>query len=115
MGRDALSAERRMWYNAQARARKSGTPFDITVEDIVIPDVCPVLGIPLVRSARRGGSDNSPSLDRIVSERGYVRGNILVVSMLANVIKTSATPEQIRKVYEFYFRLQLSTYDKESR
>ncbi len=104
-----------MYNNAKHRALRSGTPFTITVEDIIIPALCPVLGFPLMRHNKRGGAPNSPSLDRIVAERGYVPGNVIVVSHLANMIKSSATPDQIRRVYEFYLRLQLSTYDKESK
>lgn len=117
MGRNTLERPSyRLYLNAKSRARNAGVPFTITEADIVIPERCPVLGFPLVRNlGSRGGLDNSPTLDRVVPERGYVKDNIVVVSRLANTIKSSATPDQIRKVYEFYLRLQLSTYDKESK
>ena len=37
--------------------------------------------------------------------KGYVKGNIIVVSMRANRIKTDATFDEIRKVADFYEKL----------
>jgi hypothetical protein len=59
--------------------------FSISVQSIVIPATCPVLGIPIVLGERR--SDNSPSLDRLVPEKGYVPGNVRVISDKANRLK----------------------------
>ena len=90
--------------NARQRAKTFGVPFEITKEDIVIPDFCPVLGIPIrVTTFSNGRKDwgNSPSLDRIVPELGYVKGNICVISLRANRIKCDATPEELRRVYEY--------------
>jgi hypothetical protein len=93
-----------LFNEARKRARKSGVPFNITQDDIVIPTHCPALGIPLVTGNTGGpneGSDNSPSLDRLVPDLGYTRGNIIVISRLANSIKYTATSEQIRAVSEW--------------
>lgn len=72
-------------------------PFDITIEDLIVPAVCPALGIPLKRS-RVTANDGSPSVDRIVPELGYVKGNVVVISNLANRIKTNASWQQIQAV-----------------
>ena len=85
-------------------ARIKGLAFNLTKEDIVIPDMCPVLGIPLFKDGTKGA--NTPSVDRIKPELGYVKGNILVVSLLANRIKTNATAEQILAVGKFYAELE---------
>lgn len=87
-----------LWYSAKARAKKVGVPFSIQVEDILIPPCCPILGLPLQRKAGRGGGDASPSLDRIVPEKGYVVGNIAVISNRANRIKSNASAEEIERV-----------------
>jgi hypothetical protein len=76
--------------------RRKGITFELTPADIVIPERCPWLGVRLRRGGRR--HDTSPALDRIVPEWGYVRGNIIVISDLANRIKNSATPEQLARV-----------------
>lgn len=88
--------ERVMLRSAKHRAKRQGIPFDLTLADIVIPEICPVLGVPLVCNAGTGSAkQDSPSLDKIVPELGYVKGNIQVVSYLANVMKHDATPEQL--------------------
>jgi len=90
--------ERYLWHSAKQRAKKIGVPFEIRPEDVIIPPCCPVLGIPLQAKFGRGGCDSSPSLDRIVPERGYVIGNIAVISNRANRIKSNATAEEIERV-----------------
>jgi len=78
---------------AKCRAKKAGIPFDIRPSDIVIPETCPVLEVPLSSSVGVL-AQNSPSLDRIIPELGYVNGNIMVISHLANVMKNNTTWEQ---------------------
>ena len=77
------------------RARLHNLPCDITIDDIIIPDECPLLGTKLVHHDKPGCYPDSPSVDRKVPKLGYVRGNVWVISGLANRIKTNATPEQI--------------------
>ena len=97
-----LTTEYNMWQNASNRAKRFNVPFDIEPADIIIPDFCPVLGIPLVRSIGKTHTVNSPSLDRIIPERGYVKDNILVVSYRANTMKSDGTLEDLKNLYEFY-------------
>jgi hypothetical protein len=97
---------RRMFYMAKGRAAKLGVPFNLeTLEDIAYVTHCPVLGVELVIGAGLH-HDFSPSLDRVVQELGYVKGNVIVVSFLANKIKSNATPEQIMAVAKFYKKLE---------
>lgn len=86
-----------MLKRAKARARAHRLPFNLTPDDVTIPATCPVLGITL-RTAGIGGADDSPSLDRIVPQLGYVPGNVAVISNLANRIKSNANPDQIAAV-----------------
>lgn len=66
------------------------------VSDIVIPEFCPILGIKLTRSfGKHGGSFSSASIDRIEPSLGYIQGNIQVMSLLANNMKSSANKEQL--------------------
>ena len=92
-----------MRQNARARAREAGVPFTIGVEDIIIPTHCPILGIPLFSTTgKRGGGDNSPSLDRIEPARGYVPGNVIVISNRANRLKSDASVKELRDIASFY-------------
>jgi len=85
---------------AKGRAKKSKLLFNLTEEDIFIPDICPVFNIPLVRGNGKT-IENSPSLDRIDSNLGYVKGNIMVMSHKANRLKNNATVEDLRLLLEF--------------
>jgi hypothetical protein len=89
------------------RCNKRGIPFNLDEKDIIAPEFCPVLGIKLRTNYKIGATDggitsNSPTVDRIIPELGYVKGNIIVVSHLANRIRNNATPQQIRMVAKFY-------------
>lgn len=87
----------------RSRAKKKGIPFDLVEADLVVPTHCPVLGIPLVP---RSGSfcDNSPSVDRLIPELGYVKGNCRVISYRANRIKCHATIEDLEKILDYMRR-----------
>lgn len=87
---------RKMWYRAKSRAILKQIEFNIEQSDIIIPQFCPILGIELKEfSGASGGRNESPSLDRIIPSKGYVKGNIRVISHLANAMKSSASPEQL--------------------
>ena len=92
---------RYLWRSAKGRATRQGLEFGITPEDVVVPTLCPVFGIPLFISDGRHG-DNSPSLDRVDSSRGYVQGNIEVISWKANRLKGNATPQELRRLADYY-------------
>lgn len=100
----SLTPEWKMHQRAKVRSKQSGREFDITPEDIVIPDVCPILGIALnMNSGRSGAYDNSPSLDRIDNSRGYTKDNIQVISQRANAMKSSASAEELIKFAQWVF------------
>lgn len=86
--------EYRIFYSAKARAKRQSIPFGISASDIVLPDVCPILGIPLQANVKHM-KDNSPTLDRIYPDQGYVPGNVVVVSLRANRIKSDCTPDEL--------------------
>lgn len=92
-----------MLTTAKARAKKAGIEFTITEADVRIPALCPALGIPLVEpQPGLGRQDGSPSLDRIDCSLGYVPGNVVVISWRANRIKSNATPDELRKIAEWF-------------
>jgi hypothetical protein len=85
--------------DAKHRAKKKNIPFDITADDVIIPEVCPILGIPL-KAGDKIVCNTSPTIDRIKPELGYVKGNIQVLSYRANMLKSNATIEELEKVLE---------------
>jgi hypothetical protein len=94
--------------NARQRAKKVGVPFDITVQDVlkVMPPngKCPITGL-VLEFGSGIACPNSLSLDRILPELGYVRGNIRVISHLANTIKQDCTdPEVFCRLAEYLER-----------
>ena len=93
----------KMLQHARNRSELYNRDFNITVDDISIPEKCPVLGIKL----EHGWEDDEscPTLERIDNNEGYVKGNVMVVSALANRIKNSATYQQILTVGWFYKKL----------
>jgi len=81
---------------AKTRAKKAGMEFDLSEEDLVLPSVCPILGIPL-EVGKGGHTGSSPSLDRIDNSKGYVKGNVWVISRKANTMKSSASFDDLLK------------------
>lgn len=80
---------------ARHRASLKKQDFSIEVQDIVFPEFCPYLGIPLTWKQGQGYVPSNYSLDRIDSTKGYVKGNIQITSRLANAMKQNATKEQL--------------------
>jgi len=89
-----------MFRGARQRAKSRGLDFSISVDDIVVPDVCPALGIPLVRDNIKP-CNNSPSLDRKDNSKGYIKGNVHVISRRANTIKNDSTIEELKMIIAY--------------
>jgi hypothetical protein len=90
-------------HGARQRARRLGLSFDLTVNDVLelIGDgICPVLGTPYDMTLHRQGAA-STSLDRFFPELGYTKQNCFVISNLANMIKSNANSEQVRRVADW--------------
>lgn len=108
--RDHLKAtqlNRYMVSRAKWRAKSAGVPFNITPDDVSIPAICPVLGLPIRPAKGHGGHDHhSPSLDRIDPNKGYVKGNVRVISQRANLLKSDATVEELEAILNDLRRLR---------
>lgn len=95
-----------IWYKRASgvfySAKRNNIPLGFeSVEEIAIylkliaPEKCPVFGKEFTRGGK-GFSNWSPSVDKIIPKLGYVKGNIQIISMLANCMKRDATEEQLR-------------------
>jgi len=91
--------------SCRSSAKKKGIEFTLTLEDIQIPEECPVLGIPIIAD-NKPRTDNSPSVDRIDNSKGYVSENIVVVSWRANTLKKDASLEELQKIADFYRKVE---------
>jgi len=89
--------EKDLLASSKCRAKKKDLPFNLDLEDVRLPKVCPVFGCKFNWTGKI--TDDSPTLDRIIPELGYVKGNVCVISHKANRIKTDANLEEIGKVW----------------
>ena len=92
--------EKYLIYISKSRAKRIGKEFSITEDDISIPEYCPILNIKLgpVSSSIKE-RDSSPSVDRIDTTKGYIKGNVRVISFRANACKADMTIEDIERLY----------------
>ena len=94
------NVEMSMWHSCKKRAKKRDLPFDLTIEDLEVPEKCPILGLEL-KAGNDSSREISPSLDRIVPELGYVKGNIRVISLRANRLKSDASIEELEAILKY--------------
>ncbi len=107
---------RDMLESARKRAKKNNVDYSLKAKDLrnLMTESCPILGIkfelnkPNQKWGKSKGKNNwqtSPSLDRIIPSKGYVKDNVIIVSLMANSIKNQATPDQILTVGKYYKKL----------
>ena len=92
--------EKSLWMKAKTRAKRKKIYFNIEVSDISIPEICPILGILIVKDNSKT-SPNSPSLDRIDNTKGYVKGNVMVISHAANSLKKDFTINILERMLSY--------------
>lgn len=108
----AKDPTRFIYDRAMGRARRKNLLFDLTHEYVksLWPEdgLCPAIGIPLIPNVGGGNQNhNSPSLDKIDPNGGYVVGNVAIISTLANQMKADgATPDLLRKLASWLESLQ---------
>lgn len=95
------SGEKALFRYAKQRAKDKNIEFSIQLEDILIPKLCPILGINLIQRSVEG-IYNAPSLDRIDNSKGYTKDNIHVISWRANTLKSNSTPREIELLHNWY-------------
>lgn len=92
-----------MLNGARRRALEKQIPFDLDLDYLssIAPSHCPYLNSPLRWELNTGSGakpvafPDSPSLDRIDSSQGYIKGNVVIVSHRANAIKRDATEQEL--------------------
>ena len=95
---------RKILYTIKSRAKSKGIDFNLEHGDIELPTHCPILGVELKKvhgaSGKVGYRPNAPSVDRIDPNKGYVKGNVRVISSRANLLKNNAEVWELEKVLE---------------
>ena len=96
-----LYAQQRAKLRVKAsNAKRLGYEWDLKYTDVIWNTHCPVLGMELDYFLEYR-QENSPTFDRIDSSKGYVAGNVHIISYRANRIKNDATPEELRKLADY--------------
>ena len=89
--------EKWILHSAKTRAKEKGWEFNLDESDIIIPKICPILEIDLLPGGVGKQTFNSPSIDRIDSTKGYIKGNIRIISLRANMMKNDASLQELQK------------------
>lgn len=89
--------ETRIYNRVKGRACRKGILFDLEPEDIVLPDHCPVFGKPFIYGDHRW----TYSVDRKDPKKGYTKDNIAIISNHANMMKSTATTEEVGLLFKW--------------
>ena len=113
---------KRVWYNnyrstregyirtnlscIKYKCKSNNIPFDLTYEflESIVVNRCPIFDIEFVWKTQNKGvgpDENSPTLDRVVPNLGYVQGNVVFISFLANKIKQDVTEKELYAVADW--------------
>lgn len=95
---------KQIYSRLKSSAKQRNIPFTLTLTELnnlTFPISCPVLGIPL-KFNRGSLQDNSYSIDRIDSSKGYEIDNIQVISWRANRLKNNATITELKQIGSYY-------------
>jgi hypothetical protein len=102
--------DKTLWRGCKDNAKIRGIEFNLDPEDIVVPDICPIFNIPLIKdvnylkyNGRKNpmGVDEYPSIDRLDSTKGYIKNNINIISWKANNLKSNATLDDLEKLLKW--------------
>lgn len=102
-GRHLDDISRRMsdsFRRKRQNAKNSKWGWDLSFHDIEWNTVCPIFGVEIDWFAEKA-NPFSPSYDRVDPKLGYVKGNVIIISLRANVIKNNGTAEEHRLIADY--------------
>jgi len=88
---------------AKNRAIKQNLPFDLDLDFLmsIALDECPVFKTPFIWGQSKGKHPYRPSLDRVIPELGYIKQNVVFISLKANVIKQDVAEKELYAVADW--------------
>lgn len=108
MDKATYSELKRRFRVKKGNAKRDGIEFSISFNEIVWPSHCPLLDEKLDYFGTKGWW--IPTFDRIDPNKGYVSGNVCIISRRANCIKSDYTQEEAPKFFEKYFAIVKKYY-----
>jgi hypothetical protein len=89
--------------NAKSRAKAKQIAFDLDLDflESIATDECPIFKTKFVWGEIRDQERETPSLDRIIPELGYIRHNVVFISAKANSIKQEVTEKELYAVADW--------------
>ena len=94
---------REKFRRKKANAIKLGYEFTVDFGELTFPTHCPILNIELDYFTETM-QENSVSFDRIDSRKGYISGNVVIISWRANRIKNDGTADEHQKIADFLYQ-----------
>ena len=99
----------RTLQGAKRRAREQSCAFSLTLPYLISiwTATCPIFGVEMTFDNRgKHNPDNQATLDKIDPAKGYIEGNVMFISNLANRIKDKANSTQIRRVADWLLSVE---------
>ena len=81
------------------KLKNKGMNFNISPDDIILNEYCPFFNTKLNYSSQRKNCLSAPayaSIDRIDNAKGYIKGNVWIISRLANQMKNNASTSELK-------------------
>jgi len=115
---DQKNPAKYLLHGAKCRAKKKNIECSITEADIVIPDRCPIVPWIKLGKVRGNQSHDTPTVDRIDNTKGYIPGNVRVVSWFANKLKGDMSLAEIEELacslYAYVNKVPLDGFSPET-
>lgn len=93
-----------LYNRLKSSAKKRHIEFNLSITDMYLIDyplTCPILGIAMAFN-RGKVQDNSYSVDRIDSTKGYELDNIQIISYRANMLKNNASAAELQMLSQHF-------------
>lgn len=98
---DQVNIKDYLLRQARKRAKENGVECTLRARDIPdVPEKCPITHVKLVKNTGKWSHD-SYSLDRKDPSKGYIPGNVAIISWKANSLKSNLTLEQVERLLKY--------------